>query len=125
MVVFCGLVSCKPEPRRVVFKIPDNFQGIILIHKKPTGENRLAGKKGELKILVPESGVVVTDEYDVFKSWHQTTAESKNDSDNEFFLFSMGEVNNEYMVYFYGDADIHKDKVKKIPVFDLKPGRFP
>lgn len=124
LMAFLLLASCKNQPRKITFEIPENFQGVIHIYKSIKDEPKPIDDK-EVRIVVPESGVVFTDQYEVFDDWHQTNVNSKNDTGKSFYLFDMGEINHKYMIYFYGDVDVYEKQISKISVFDLKPGRFP
>ena len=118
---FC---SCKQSPKKINLEIPENFQGVIHIYNSDKDEPKPIGDF-EVKVVVPESGVAFTDQYEAFADWHQIAPISKNDTGKEFHLFGLGEVNKTHMIYFYGDVNVYENQISKISAFDLKPGRFP
>jgi hypothetical protein len=122
--LFASITSCNNTPVQITLEVPDNFQGVIFIKNKKPNDFKPVNKK-EIIIIVPESGIAVTENYDNLHEWHQININSKNNTGEAFHLFDLGEINGETARYFYGKSEIYEKKIRVNSTFILKPGKYP
>jgi hypothetical protein len=77
LVIGVGVAGCERSDETVNFVLPKGFEGVIYVKQQPDG-GEIPKSGTSYKIVVPESGVVVFKNTEVFTRWHTETARYEN-----------------------------------------------
>ena len=126
ITLFILVVSCRQQAvKEITLIVPDNYNGVIFIKRVKGVASRSANSEAATKIVVPDSGVATTSNYDLFGEWHTVSVSSEGNIAPSFVLFQLGEVDKERIVYFFGKPSEYEEKVRRVSVSDLPPGPIP